>query len=253
MEKQSTTTILNIILIVGIVAVALVLALTRTIDMGGKQTAEQKNTISVSDTGKITVSPDKAEIFVGVLTEGKTADEAQQLNADLMDKVKADLKKIGVADSDMETMNFMINPKYDWTYSSGKIIGYEASHTLKITTTDIKGTGKIADAAVSAGANNVNYVNFILSDDVQKQVKNQAIKKAADAAKVKAQALADATGVKLGTIVDVSESSYYYSPYSYGGYAMDSMAKAESSVPTSISPQDIDVEATVTITYEIAK
>jgi uncharacterized protein YggE len=251
MEKPNTTTILNIVLIVGIVAIALVLALNPGI-ISKQQTPEQKNTISVTDTGKITVDPDKAEIYAGVLTEGKTAEEAQQLNADKMDKIKAALKNIGVADADMETTNFMVNPKYDWTYSSGKIIGYEASHTLKITTTEINSTGKIADAAVAGGANNINYVNFILSDDMQKLVKNQAIKKAADAAKAKAQALADATGVKLGSITDVSESSYYYNPYRYGGYDMAVSSKAEAAVPTDISPQNIDVEATVTITYEIA-
>jgi len=249
MEKTNVTTILNILLIVGIAAVAIILAVHNTNTT--EQTTKEKSTIVSTETSTTTVSPDTAEIYVGVLTEAKTAEEAQKNNAELMDKVKKALTAQGVADSDMETMNFALNPKYDWTYSSGKIIGYEATHTLKITTKDIKSTGKLSDAAVSAGANNVNYISFTLSEDMQKQVKNQAITKAADAAKAKAQTLADATGVKLGKIVDVSESSYNYMPYRYYGYAEASAGKAAPTVDTSISPQNVDVSATVTITYEI--
>ncbi len=244
--------IIHSVLILGLVITIVVLALNQNVNVVTTDgvSVEDKNTISVSDTGRVTVTPDIADLHIKVLTDAVTAESAQQNNADLMDSVIKALKREGVDEDDLETTNFRLSPKYDWDKGYTEIVGYTVTHNLKVTTNKIKEVGELADVAVGAGANGIDYINFRLSDDMQKQVKNQAIEKAADAAKAKAKTLASAAGVSLGDVIGVSESSSYYQPYRY--YGFDAVAEGGApKVDTEISPEDVDVTAQVTLTYEL--
>ena len=119
-----------------------------------------------------------------------------------------------------------------------------------VPTDDVDNAGKYIDAAVDAGANIVNRIDFTLSDDYEEDVKRQAMIQASDDAEEKAVALTSNLGVRLGSIVSISESSYSYSPYRY--YGTDAMMEAGAAdVPTKISPEKVDVRGSVSLVYEI--
>jgi uncharacterized protein YggE len=125
---------------------------------------------------------------------------------------------------------------------------YMVDNTIYVTVRDLGNLGDLLDAAVQAGANNVNSITFDVSDKTQAM--SEARKAAAENAKQQAQELADAAGVKLGDIINVS---YYDSspvPYDYGkggGGARADVAMV--SVP--VSPGQFQITVNVTLTYEL--
>lgn len=210
-------------------------------------------TISVSGTGRITVDPDEAEVYIRIVTEADDAKDAQNENADIAADVRNALKNRGIKDDDMETSSYNLYPKTSYNRETGEseIYGYTVRHTLKITTKDIKGTGDLVDAAVASGANGLDRVSFQLSDELRDEAYNDALEEASAIAKEKAVSIANALSVSLGEITSVSESGVSYTPYRYA-VAEKAMAGADEELaPTVISPQDIEVSATVGIAYEI--
>ena len=115
------------------------------------------------------------------------------------------LKKEGVKDKDIETSQFSIYPRYEYEEvveinlrKSNQILsGYEVVNVLKVTTQDLEKAGKLIDAAVDAGANDIERVTFGLTKEKEKEVKQQAMNLASNDAKEKAVALATNLGVAL--------------------------------------------------------
>lgn len=244
---------IHLIVALGLVAAIIVLALnTKAPDVNiSSQPGELRNTISVSGTGKVTVEPDEAEIYVNIITEAEDAKGCQQENANIAENVRNALKREGVKDDDIETYRYQLYPKtsYDRETGESEIYGYKLTHTLKITTKDIDNTGELVDAAIGAGANGLDRVNFGLSDELRDKAYKDALEEAAGNAEGKADSMADALGVKLGEIISVSESGVSYVPYSY---PMAEMAVGEArAAPTVISPQDIEVNAYISVVHEI--
>ena len=216
---------------------------------------EQIDTMNVQGSSKISVTPDEAEIYVNIEVIKPTARTAQQSNAQLVNQVKEALLNKGINEKQIETDYFYINPYSEWDYKTGERLdkGYKAIHSMKITSKDIDGLGELIDTAINAGATGVNRVNFMLSDDLRKQVNEEALKEASTDAKEKAESITSALNVKLGKIAMISESNSQYNPYVYyPGGRMDMAAESSKEYDsTSISPQNVDVTAYISINYYI--
>jgi len=254
MEKNYLT----IVLAAGLVIVALMLAINSKSNVIVDQNGLQRETVSVSGTSTLTVDPNKAEVYVRIVTLEKTAQEAKDRNSEISKKVTDALKKLSVKDKEIETSQFNIYPKYDYEEvidinvrkSKQVLLGYEVIHVLKVTTQDLEKVGKIIDVAVDSGANDIDRVSFGLSKEKEKEVKQQAMILASSDAKEKAVALATNLGVSLGKPVSISESSFYYQPFDVS-YNVAAMERADAAPATSISPQQLDVSASVQLVYEI--
>ncbi|MFH0875633.1 MAG: SIMPL domain-containing protein [archaeon] len=238
MEKS----IVSFAAIIGLVAIVLVLIMQKP--------ELNVPTISVSGTSELTVSPDKAELYLTILTEGTTADVTQANNSKLSDAVIAALQSAGIAKKDIETSNYYLAKRQEWDNKEEKMVdkGYMLTHTLKVTTIDIENVGKYVDTAITAGANGVERIEFGLTKETEKTVKANALALATVAAKEKAASIAKTAGVTLGKITSITESNFYYTPYSVnagGNYAKDMMA--ESIIP----PQKVDVTTSITLAYEL--
>ena len=248
---------LTAILGIGLVVVALLLAFNTKSDIIVDQNGLQRNTISVSGTSSLTVNPNRAEIYVKIVTLEKTAQEAKNKNSQISKQVIDAIKKEGIKDKDIETSQFSIYPKYEYqeTADSGLrksnqvLTGYEVTNILKVTTLELEKAGKLVDVAVEKGANDIESVMFGLTKEMEKEVKQQAMVAASNDAREKAVALATNVGVTLLKPITISESSFYYMPYAIRG----AFGKAEASMPaqTTINPQKLDVSAAVQIVYEI--
>jgi hypothetical protein len=209
-------------------------------------------TIIVSGDSQKTVMPDIAKVYIKIETVNDTADVSQSENARITNDVRTALLKI-VDEEDLETSQYYLNEKYEWDadYRKSEVVGYITMHILEIKTDDVKNIGELIDVAVAAGANGVNNVNFELSDKLEKELREELLGVAAKEAKSKAESLSDALGVKLVGVKSVSESNFYANPYIYRGMTASMDAAESVKVDTEISPQSIDVTASVSVIYSI--
>ncbi len=206
-----------------------------------------KKTINVSGQSKVSASPDFVTITLGVLTEDKDAKAAQKANAVSMDKVIASIKALGISEDDIKTVNYSINPKYDYHKETGisSIVGYTVSNNVSVTVKDIDKTGSVIDAAADSGVNTSSSISFGISN--YEDYYNTALKNAVLAAKKKANTMADALGVKLKAPITVSEGGGY-NPLS--NYAVYDMRAEGLNAATPIQAGSIEITAYVSIVYE---
>ena len=208
-----------------------------------------KATVAATGNYQTKVQPDEAVVYLEVQTKASSAEQAKNDNANIVDNVLTALVKVGLERKDIETENFNINPEYNWTSGRNEIIGYTASHNIKITTKDFANVGKIIDAAVDNGAL-VSYINFELSNAKSNEYKAQALANASQDARTKAASTASGLGKQLGQIVSITTSDYNYYPYPL--YRAEASGGADvKTVATNIQPKSLDITATVTVTFEI--
>jgi len=136
-----------------------------------------------------------------------------------------------------------------WENGKSTVVGWRATQTLKVKTTELNKVGSIVDIAVNNGANQINSINFGLSEEKEKEYKKQAIAAATVNAKEKAETIADSLGAELGSIRSVSESGFYYRPYAYAAAKTDAAEAAEEIAQ--VLPGDVTVTANINIVYNI--
>ena len=147
----------------------------------------------------ISVNPDQAQLDVGVVTQGATAQDAGQQNATLTTTVLNALKGVLGTAGTIQTISYSISPRYSTTQGqTSVIIGYTASNTVEVTTTDLSIIGRLIDTANQAGANSVGNLSFGLQNP--EPVMEQALGQAAKQAQAHANAIAAGLGAKTGVV-----------------------------------------------------
>jgi len=216
------------------------------------QTSPQVPTIQVTGDAETDVMPDQVVISLSVLTEGKDATSVQTENSKKMNQVLDALKNEGVKESEIETLNYNLYPWQEWDYKTETLVnkGYRLQHTIQVKRTDVKSAGKLLDLAVKNGINTVDNVYFTLSDDKEKEVKEELVAKASLKAKEKANSLAKNLGVTVGKVRSVSQSSYS-PPIYYASYMKAETAASDISPTPSLSPKSVKVNMQVNVEYGI--
>lgn len=216
--------------------------------------AERYYTLQVQGNNEFEAAPDVAKVSLSVKTLLPDPQSAQAENSRLANAVHDALISAGVRKNEIETTGYRLYKKTHWDRETEKEVvdGYEASNTVVITTKDLDQVGKFIDAAVRAGANSVESINFELSEQKQSQVKTEALRRAAENAREKAVALAQGAQVSLGKVRSISEGYFNVVPMRAGGYAMAEVAMdGAMKAPTPILPQSVTVSAQVTVVYEV--
>ena len=212
----------------------------------------EATTINVNGQSTIKAEADEVSVYVGIETTEKTSEESKNANAKISDNVLVVLKTAGIPEGDIETSSYYIYPEYDWSNNKQELVGYRTSNVLKITTKDFDKVGAIVDSSVDAGATTIQSINFELSQDKQNEVKTQAISKATEDAKVKAEATAQGLNAKLGKVKTVTIQDYNYYPFPIYASADDGAALDVKEVArTAIQPSSLDVSSTVNVVFEI--
>jgi uncharacterized protein YggE len=205
--------------------------------------------ITVNGEGKIKVKPDTASLNVGVQATAATATEAlSQANTSGAALIAA-LKGAGVSDNDIATSGLSIYPQY----SSGgnTITGYQAANSVTVTVRDITLTGPVIDVAAAAAGDHITIggVSFYVNDT--EALIGAARANAIDNAKKRATEYAEAAGVSVGGVLQISEVSVSNPiPLMYGA-AADSAATGVSA-PTPIQTGTQDLSVTVTVVYQLS-
>ena len=171
-------------------------------------------TITIQGEGSVTAKPDTASVNAGVVTEAETAREALTANTDKMSKVFSAIKSAGIAEDDIRTSNFSVSPVYshsprkpDGSQEEPKITGYRAFNNVSVIIRDLTKVGAVLDELVTAGANNVNGVNFYI-DDTQ-ALTDKARTQAVEDALRRATLLTQAASANLGKVITISENGGY--------------------------------------------
>ena len=223
-----------------IAAGSLALVLTAAPALRADTRAPATRVLTVSGQGEVRAAPNEAVLSAGVVSDAKTAAAALTDNTRAMNAVFATLKSAGIADKDMQTSNFSVQPQY----ASGdqRITGYQVSNDVSVTVEDLGKLGATLDALVSSGANSIGEISFRINDP--RPLLAQARAAAVADALAKAQVLAKAAGVTLGPITSIGETGYEpVRPM------MAMRAAAKAAVPIAAGEQS--VTAGVTISWEI--
>ena len=216
-----------------------------------QQLGKEVRTISTSGSTTTTVQPDEAILQVTIETTAPTADGSKNKNSEISDKIYAALYKANVPRDSIETAYFNIYEDYDYTELAGRrSLGFKTQHALKITTKDITNMGKVIDAVTGAGATRIDSIDFDLSDDKKDEIRRVGLEKAAQDARLKAEAMAKGIKARLGDVVSISDSTYDYSPKAYYSATMDGSV-LEKARTTEISPSKLEVTTSVQVTFEI--
>jgi uncharacterized protein len=225
------------------------------------------STVSTSGTGTTKVKPDKFSVTVGVETNGTTAEEAASNNADLMAKVIAALKGLGIREDQISTSNYNVYPVYSQQepvnvckvmegypippecYVSQEITGYKASNSVTVTL-DAQGdidAGKVIDASIKAGANNVNGVYFFISPEKQQEIRDSLIKDAIANARHRADVAASALGMQVSGVQSANLNDVYFPIY----YGKSDAGLMSSGAPTQILPGEQEISTSVSVVFYI--
>lgn len=169
------------------------------------ETATTTNTVSFNGEGRVVSKPDIAVVNFTILTESPTSKAAQDENTRKSNAVMEFLKNQGIADSDVKTVGYNIYPQYFYPqFSRPTITGYQVNQSVQIKVRDLDKVSGVLDGIVSAGANQINNLNF-QTDDLE-ALKAEAREKAINDAKEKAKVLEKQIGIRLGKIVNFSEN-----------------------------------------------
>jgi hypothetical protein len=195
--------------------------------------------ITVSGTGVVRTVPNRAEISFGVVSQGRTASQALAANDTAIQRVVAALRSAGIAAADIQTRYFSISPRY--SEDGEEILGYTAQNTVAAQLRDLDRAGVVIDGAVAAGANQVYGPS--LSRSNAQELYRDALRAGVADARAKAQVVADAAGVSLGSVIGVTEQGSGTEPPAQE-------ASARAAAP--IEPGTQDVQATVVVTFAVA-
>jgi uncharacterized protein YggE len=204
-------------------------------------------TIVVSGDGEVQATPDQATLDLAIETHAATAAEAAALNGSLAQKVRAALKAKLADKGTMWTGGYSLNPDYNEPRNgeAAKIIGYRAQNSITVQTPALEIVGPLIDAAIAAGANQVNSLDYGLRDNGK--ARGEAIAEAAKDAQAQAEALAAALGVKLGQVLKATTEG---EPRPVPMMRMQAFAAARGGA-TPIEAGQVTVPATVSLTYAI--
>lgn len=204
---------------------------------GARSAAGEGSKVTVSGSGTVTTVPDRASFGFAVITKARTASAALAANGAGIAKVIAAIKAAGVASADVHTQSVSLSPRS--SQDGTEILDYTASNSVAATIRDLGKAGAVVDAAVAAGADQVDGPNLTASD--QKTFYRQALAAAVDDARAKAQTIAKAADLTLGRVLGVTEGS--------GGGPIAFASKAAGADSTPIEPGTQEISATVTVTF----
>ncbi|HSR64893.1 MAG TPA: SIMPL domain-containing protein [Xanthomonadaceae bacterium] len=193
--------------------------------------------------------PDVATISAGVVTQAADANAAMRANAQQMDKVMAAVRTAGIAERDIQTSGINVSPQYRYAENQPPAItGYQAGNTVSLKVRDIARLGKVLDALVASGANQLNGPSFEV--DQPEAAYDEARRAALDKAQARAAMYAKALGLRVRRIVSIGEGGGYRPPVPLPVMAM---ARAEKAADTAVSPGETTLGADLDVVFELGR
>ena len=258
----------NLALIAGILAISMVAATIVGGQMMTTAAAQEQPTKTTDDSDKPTVSttgsatvkvdPDRVTVTIGVETKGDTAATAVADNSRIMKSVLDALKGLGITANQTATSNYSVFPIYESMSPpcieiypqppectpKNEVTGYRAINSVSVTLDASANVGKVIDAAVNAGANNVSGAYFFVSEAKQQEIRDSLIKQAIDNARSRADKAAAAVSMSVVSVQSISLNDFSFPVY----YKNFDAAQGENG-GTDILPGQQEVSMSVQVTF----
>lgn len=208
--------------------------------------------IAVTGDGEVAAAPDQAVVRLGTTVQLPQAALAQAKVSETMQKALDGIEKLGIPRRSIHTAALTLTSVYSNERPSNnpetpRVVGFRANNSIEITLEDTKLVGKVIDAGISAGANELQGVSFGLKNDLSQRT--SALTMAVQEAKSKAQTIAKTLDLPLGSVVEVTEGGVHTIPFNQGFTGARMMVA--SAVQTPIEPGEVRIQANVTVRFEI--
>lgn len=203
--------------------------------------------------GTTKVKPDIAIIGAGATVQSTTAADAQSKVAERIAKILAAAKALGVADRDIQSSGYSIQPQYSYGRGGDQpqtptIVGYQATQMVSITFRKVDEAGKALDALVrNEGATNAS-LTFALED--MKPAQAEARRRAIEDAKSKAEAMARTAGVRVGKVVSITDQSVSL-PYRDAKFGLGAAPAQQAAPDTQVPVGDLEIVVSVQVQFAI--
>jgi uncharacterized protein YggE len=212
--------------------------------------------LTVRGNATLQVPADQLQLQVGVVTEAKKVKLALEENTRKIQAIEQVFKEIGLSRKEYKTGRFQVQPlwsarppKYD-DNRQAEIIGYRVNNRFSIKTRQTELGGKIIESCTGAGANTIDSIIFNLA--TPREYRSKAIMAATANARADANALASAAELKLGEVLNISLDNAAATPLRSRGMAFDAEIAKSSASSLNLSPGEVTVRASVTISYKIS-
>lgn len=206
--------------------------------------------LTVSGFGQVTASPDQAVVTLAIETEAEEAAEAVAENARRTEQVIAAVRGLLGEDDRLVTTGYSLQPRYyhpprPEPIETPRIVGYRARNQVRVELRALEDVGRVIDASITAGANRVDQLQFVLEE--RGPAMRSALAAAAAEARAQAQSVAEALGVALGPVLEATTAP---SPRVAPRFAR-AEAMMDGPVTTPIEPGEVTVTTTLQVTYAI--
>lgn len=223
-----------------------------SVSSGGIIVSQQSLGLWVNGEGKTTGTPDIVILTLGVQSQNKTVAQAQKAAVNAMNSIMQVLKGAGIAVKDIQTTQYNIQQLTRWDDDQDTYIvtGYQVSNIVTVKIRDMNKAGTIIDEAAEASGDliRVNGISFMVEDPAPllKIARDKAIQNASD----KAKQISQASGVKLGKVIFISEGSNSM-PVVQSAYLKYSDARGMAAAPTPISQGELEFQVDVQLVYQL--
>ena len=208
-------------------------------------------TIAVSGTGTIEAEPNQAKVSLGVETQSKNVTDALNNNSLKMTNIIAAMEDLGISEDSIETTYFTISRVRDYERKDNETVEYRVYNEITVKLSDVDKIPEVIGEAADAGANNVQRIEFGLTEDKERDLTKEAIKEACADADSKANVIASSLGLENLKVASVRESGVYVVvPYRGGGIESSIPIPKSAALAPPTRPKAQEVSATIEVVYE---
>ncbi len=214
---------------------------------------DDRSTVTVSGEGTVTAQPDQALVRFGVVTRAETAQAARTKNATAAKNAMNAVRNLDVPEEQMRMESLRLQPRYEYNDEENRreLVGYEATRQVVVELDSLDVLPQLVADVVQEGANRLDAINYELSD--RSQFRNEALRKAAQAAREKAQLLAETLAAQLGPVHAIDEENFDFVQPTPRMATME-MAKADEAAqaePEAYAAGEIEVSARVRVVFNL--
>ncbi len=215
---------------------------------------DSARTVSVGGEGTVRTAPDQAVVRFGVVSRAETAEDARSKNATAARNAMNAVRELGIPEEDMQMERLRLQPRreYNPQKQTHEEKGFEATRQVVVELDSLEVLPRLITEVVQRGANRLEGVDYQLSN--REEVRNQALREAAQAARQKAQLLTESLDAQLGEVRRISEQSYDFRTESQQPRVMKMSETAQADAepePEAYAAGEIEVSAQVQVVFDL--
>ncbi|MDE1466415.1 SIMPL domain-containing protein [Aurantiacibacter sp. D1-12] len=209
--------------------------------------------VSLGITENVSLDPDIANLGAGVTTVEPTAVEAMRANARTMNRVVGQIEELGIDRDDIQTSGISLNPEYRYNQPTGQQVfqGYRASNRVNIVVRDIDEVGRVLDALVAVGANDIGGIGWSVDDS--SEAIEQARQTAFRTGRERALDFARMAGFSNVRLLEISENVQNTRPMHYANEIAVTASAVSRDQLAPVRPGQVQVGVSVNFTYELVQ